>query len=212
MVRQVLNFKGYCKKTKDSINAVKWVAVIQSKYFEQIKCCLRNFFRITQIWNRKLTWACIYSSGWSAKICRAIMQLRSRMHCLSLSDKPRAGTGTGWNGTPALPLARKECKTPDNTRCGGPEMNYVGNQYNVLSGAFIKERPWYNNGLMQVIKHQMHWMLNSVQKDYNLKNYHPMVVQRSFLYCYKFAQILQSVILLLQNQHAQEGEKIQPNH
>jgi hypothetical protein len=39
-----------------------------------------------------------------------------------------------------------------------------------------------------------------------------MAVQRPCLYCYKFAQILQSVILLLQNQQAQEAEKIQPNH
>jgi hypothetical protein len=39
-----------------------------------------------------------------------------------------------------------------------------------------------------------------------------MVVQRLCLYCYKFAQTLQSVILLLQNQQAQEAEKIQPNH
>jgi hypothetical protein len=98
-------------------------------------------FQIQIVYKNKLTWACIYSSGWSARICRAIMQLRSRMHCLSLSDKPRAGTGTGWNGTPALPLARKECKTPDNTLCGGPEMKYVESHNSVLYfGIFVNSK------------------------------------------------------------------------
>jgi len=42
---------------------------------------------------------------------------------------------------PALPLARKECKTPDNTLCGGPEMNYVESHYSVLYfGIFVNSK------------------------------------------------------------------------
>lgn len=48
------------------------------------------------------------------------MQLRSRMHCLSPCDNPRAGNAAGRNGIPARPLSIKECKKLDKTLCGGP--------------------------------------------------------------------------------------------
>jgi hypothetical protein len=48
------------------------------------------------------------------------MLLRSRMHCLSPSDNPNAGSGAGRNGIPPWLLPTKECKKFDNTLWGGP--------------------------------------------------------------------------------------------
>ena len=69
---------------------------------------------------RQRTCALIKSSLLSAKKCRAIMLLRSRMHCLSPSDNPNAGSGAGRNGIPPWLLPTKECKKFDNTLWGGP--------------------------------------------------------------------------------------------
>lgn len=48
------------------------------------------------------------------------MLLRSRIHCLSLCDNPRTGTGAGRNGIPPRLLSTNECRKFDKTLCGGP--------------------------------------------------------------------------------------------
>lgn len=72
------------------------------------------------VFMNSLTCASINSSLLSAKRCLAIMLLRSRMHCLSPSDKPSIGRGVGWKGTPPRLLSRNECKKLDRTLCGVP--------------------------------------------------------------------------------------------
>lgn len=62
------------------------------------------------------------SSLLSAKKCRAMIVLRSRMHCLSPSDKPNNGSEAGRNGTPPWLLLTNECRKLDNTCCGGPRL------------------------------------------------------------------------------------------
>lgn len=69
-----------------------------------------------------LTWAWINSSLLSAKRCLAIMLLRSRIHCLSPSDRPNTGREAGWKGIPLRLLSRNECKKVDRTLCGVPEI------------------------------------------------------------------------------------------
>lgn len=79
-----------------------------------------------------MTCALMYSSLLSAKICRAIMQLLSRIHRLSPSDNPSMGRAAGRKGTPARPLSIKECKKLDNTLCGGPatRTDYINHDEN----------------------------------------------------------------------------------
>lgn len=92
------------------------------------------------------TCAFIKSSLLSAKKCRAIMLLRSRMHCLSPSDKPNIGSGVGRNGTPPRLLSTKECKKLDSTLCGGPAIQLGGNKLatirtrkQIISSVFMLE-------------------------------------------------------------------------
>lgn len=60
------------------------------------------------------------SSLLSAKKCRAIILLRSRIHCLSPWDNPNNGREAGRKGTPSWLLLTNECKKLDNTLWGGP--------------------------------------------------------------------------------------------
>lgn len=86
------------------------------------------------------------SSLLSAKKCRAIMLLRSRMHCLSPSDKPNIGSGIGRKGTPPRLLSTKECKKLDNTLCGGPAGQWE--MVRKFSSAYKKEKVSINHPLI----------------------------------------------------------------
>lgn len=57
------------------------------------------------------------------------MLLRSRIHCLSPSDKPNTGSGVARKGTPPRLLSTKECKRLDNILWGGPAIELGEKQF-----------------------------------------------------------------------------------
>lgn len=109
-----------------------------------------------------LTWALINSSLLSAKRCLAIILLRSRMHCLSLSDKPNTGRGAGWKGIPPRPLSRKERRKLDKTLCGVPDRAKIEISIPHLAKYLVKlhQRPKAKQHYSMWITIQRWWTVN----------------------------------------------------